>query len=174
MEFLENVLKSLDAPSKILIPTVETFSGTEPDWSVGNEIESRLFSSMLHLDLGIYLLYEGSREDAAEHLKSQKIPTENFPYLKISPKKLEGFLAAVGAFEVLPANRNEMGTPCLDHEKTAEIARLLLEGDYKKIVSMFPCDVELFDDDEELRPLDPSKIPRDSETTGTLLFGARI
>ncbi|CAG7830328.1 unnamed protein product, partial [Allacma fusca] len=167
VKFLLDALESTSKKS-ILIPSVDTFAGTVPNWSLGNEINVEAFKSMIHVDLGVYLLYEGKNDEAKKHFKAQNLPVENFPYFKISEAKLDGFLASVGLKKV---ERKPILLPNLVQSTTLEISKWLQLGHWEKIEGVFQkeledgvdMEIQELDSDEELLPLDPNKIPVDPD-----------
>ena len=94
---LMKVLEEISAGENIsvLVPTPETFKTEEPNFSIGHYTSSKSFCSMIHLDMGIYFLYKGQTMESIQHFVKQEFPLENFPYLRITPEKLNGYMRAL-------------------------------------------------------------------------------
>lgn len=116
---------------KIIIPNTETFAVDQtPAWDVGVEIPKSSFESIIHLDLGIFLLHKGSSAEALVHFQQQQMPLENFPFLKISKRKMEGYLRSVGLLTTFDQTLEDSKvTPrSLDHAKMLESALSVRKG----------------------------------------------
>lgn len=121
----------LSSVRKIVIPTPKTFETEgKPDWSVGFETGKSDFESIIHLELGIFLLYKGATADSIIHFQKQRIPLENFPFLKISKVKLEGYLRAVGLLTTFDQTLEDSKVipRSLDHPKMLEVSLVLRKG----------------------------------------------
>jgi len=119
-----------------MIPNTKTFEVEQKvDWSRGNEIDQSTFYSMIHLDLGIFLLHKGNSLEAVVQFQKQSIPVENFPYLKITKYKLDGYLRAVGLLTTFDQKLedNKIIPRSLDHDRMLEIAKLVKKGQTFKL-----------------------------------------
>ena len=127
---------------QIFIPTPETFLREKPNFSIGVATNLKTFASMIHLDIGIYLLYKGQLTEAIEHFVEQKLPLENFPYLKITKEKLDGYLKALG---LLIPTSNHLNDFDLGECKMVKIGKLVRKGSYGKLKRMLNLDLVIED-----------------------------
>lgn len=123
--------QELGSARKLIIPNAKTFDVEQsPAWSVGVEIDKRSFESMMHLDLGVFLLHKGSSAESVVHFQKQEIPVENFPFLSISKSKLDGYLRAVGLLTTFDQGLEDSKVipRSLDHGKVLELSLSMRKG----------------------------------------------
>lgn len=113
----------------VLVPTIESFVKDNVNPSLCVPISSDLFNSIIHLDVGVYYFYKGQLENAITHFQQQTIPTENFPYLKITQEKLNGYLKGLGLQRL--ENQSEQLEPL--EPETVRIAKLVWKGEMEKL-----------------------------------------
>ncbi len=151
--------KDWDSDKKpVLIPTPETFARDIPDFTIGLVTSVKSIFSMIHLDIGIYLLYKGQLHDAIEHFVHQELPLKDFPYLRMTKEKLDGYLNAVGL--LVPVR-------CEDHLdlgdcQMVQIAKQVRKGNFSKLKGMLDLDLEgAVEDDSTDKILDPEFMDED-------------
>jgi len=155
---LENLLESQQESEKkpVFIPTPETFSRDKPNFSIGAATTSTAFASLIHLDIGIYLLYKGQLTEAVPHFVKQELPLENFPYLRITKEKLDGYLKALGLqrHPEVESENQDIGD-C----KIVQVGKLVRKGDFEKLNEMLNLDLVV--DRTLQKALEPDRIDQD-------------
>jgi hypothetical protein len=141
VNYLKNCISKpeLSGITKICVPSPKTFDVNEiPEWAEGTEIDRKAFDSIIHLDLGIFLLHKGDCHGAVAQFEQQNIPVENFPFYKISKAKLEGYLRAVGLLKTFDQSLEDKKVlpRSLDHEKLVEMTIAIKKGQTAKLRKM--------------------------------------
>jgi len=151
----------------ICVPSSKAFDVEQtPKWNEGTEIDRISFDSMIHLDLGVFLLYKGDTPNAILHFEKQRIPLENFPFLKISKPKLEGYLRAVGLLTTFDQTleNNKVLTRNLDYDKLVEMTIALKRGQTTKLKKMKGFTIDGVVPNRVSEKLNPEKRDREDGT----------
>jgi len=98
-----------------------------------------VFRSIIHFDIGLYFFYKGQPQNAVPHFQQQSLPTEDFPYLRVTRKRLDGYLKGLGLLTLDKKSQDMEST----EPRFLQIEKLLRTADYEKLQFLLEKDFGL-------------------------------